>query len=439
MVRLVHDEKITVLSLIFCMLITRQTCRSCGSSALTPVISLGNQTLAGNFGFSPELPAVTRKIPLDLVRCDSERDEHACGLVQLRHTVPGDLMYSSYGYRSGINQTMRNHLGSLAQELEARLVLASGDVVVDIGANDGTLLTSYRTEGFVGVGFEPSIVQPDVLPEHIQYIKGYFTAAAYRLRCGDQRAKIVTSIAMFYDLEEPNIFVADVASVLDKEGLWVFEVAYLPKTLAKNSFDTICHEHLEYYSLSSIEALLHRHGLVVADVGENDINGGTIRVYACHAASRWFERSAEAKTRVYRMQRSEFDLKLDTPEPYAVFAQNVLSIKKELPALLAKLRVEGKKIYGYGASTKGNVILQYCTITPELVTGIADRNPAKWGQTTPGTYIPIISEDEMRAANPDYLLVLPWFFLPEFLDREAAFVSRGGKFIVPLPTVHIKP
>ncbi|MCR4278500.1 MAG: class I SAM-dependent methyltransferase [bacterium] len=421
------------------MLISRQTCRSCGSTALTPVLSLGDQVLAGNFGFAENLSAVTRRVPLDLVRCDSERDEDACGLVQLRHTVPGDLMYSSYGYRSGINQTMRDHLSLLAHELEQRVHLTEGDVVIDIGANDGTLLRAYATPQFSGVGFEPSIVQPEALPAHIQFIKNYFTASNFEKRYPSQKAKIITSIAMFYDLEDPNAFVSDVACLLREDGIWVLEVAYLPKTLTKNSFDTICHEHLEYYSFSSIEHLLRRHGLTIIDVGENGINGGTIRVYATHANGRMSERTEEAQNRIYTMQREEFDMELDSSAPYIAFAENVEKIKTDLPFMLRELCRAGKKIYGYGASTKGNVILQYCEIGTDLVTAIADRNPAKWGQKSPGMNIPIISEDEMRAAMPDYLLVLPWFFLDEFMKRESAFVERGGKFIIPIPEVSYKP
>ncbi len=421
------------------MLITRHTCRVCGSSALTPVISLGDQVLAGNFGFSEDLPPVLRKIPLDLVRCDQEKDEHACGLVQLRHTVPGDLMYSSYGYRSSLNELMVNHLTSLAHELEERVHLTANDFVVDIGANDATLLKAYRTQGFVGVGYEPSIVQPDEFPPHIHFIHDYFSAGAFRSRFPQARAKIVTSIAMFYDLEHPNDFVADVASLLHEDGVWVIEVAYLPKTLERNSFDTICHEHLLYYSLSSIEALLNRHGLVVADVGENFINGGTIRVYACHRGGAFAGRTDAARTRVYAMQRREFEMKLDTAEPYQAFADRVKIVRSALPAFLAQLKSEGKVVYGYGASTKGNVILQYCNIGPDLVTAIADRNQAKWGQKTPGTDIPICSEDEMRAARPDYLLALPWSFMSAFVEREKDFIARGGKFIVPLPNVAIRP
>ncbi len=421
------------------MLTTRQTCRICGSAALTPVISLGEQVLAGNFGFAKDLPPVERRVPLELVRCDRERDERACGLVQLRHTVPGDLMYSSYGYRSGINQTMRRHLAALAERVEHRAGLAVGDVVVDIGANDGTLLASYKTVGFQGVGYEPSIVQPESLPPHITYIRDYFSAQPFQMRFPGKRAKIVTSIAMFYDLEDPNTFVADVAAILHPDGLWVLEVAYLPKTLEKNSFDTICHEHLEYYSLGTIEALLRRHGLAVADVEENEINGGTIRVYACHAGSHHAAPTDGTRNRVYHMQRREFDLMLDTGKPYHAFAERVAAIRTELPSFLSGLRAQGKNIYGYGASTKGNVILQYCGIGPDLVTAIADRNPAKWGMRTPGTDILIISEDDMRKAKPDYLLVLPWFFIPEFLDRESEFLARGGRFITPIPGVGTRP
>jgi hypothetical protein len=421
------------------MLITRQTCRSCGSSSLTPIFSLGEQVLAGNFGFSEALPQVQRKIPLDLVRCDQVKDEHSCGLVQLRHTVPGDLMYSSYGYRSGLNELMQKHLAALTHELETRVQISVDDIVVDIGANDGTLLKAYQSSDFRGIGFEPSIVQPEELPANIEILRDYFSATAYHTRFGQTKAKIITSIAMFYDLEDPNAFVADVASLLHLDGLWVIEVAYLPKTLERNSFDTICHEHLLYYSLSSIEPLLRRHGLFVADVEENFINGGTIRVYVCHRSSRFAERTPAARMRVYAMQRKEFEMKLDTPEPFQEFVVRTEKVRTSLPGILRKLKAQGHDIYGYGASTKGNVILQYCDIGPELLTAVADRNPAKWRQKTPGTNIPICSEEEMRDACPDYLLVLPWSFLEAFVAREAAFIARGGKFIVPLPETRLYP
>jgi hypothetical protein len=421
------------------MLITRQTCRSCGSSALSPVVSLGEQFLASNFAITDQFPAVQRRIPLELVRCDPSRDERACGLVQLRHTVPGDLMYSCYGYRSGINDTMRQHLGTLARGVEKRVGLRAGDLVVDIGANDGTTLLAYETPGAVYVGFEPSNIQPEVPTPHIRFIKDWFSAASLRTHTSASKAKIVTSIAMFYDLEEPNRFVADVAEILADDGLWVVEMAYLPLTIENNSFDTICHEHLEYYSLSAIEKLLHRHGIEIVDCELNDANGGSIRVTACKRGSVHAERSDETASRIYRIKKREFEMELDTEAPYRAFGTRIEKVRDDLRSLLEKLRASGKKVYGYGASTKGNVILQYAGLGPDLVTAIADRNPAKWGGVTLGTDIPIVSEEDMRAAKPDYLLVLPWHFLREFVKRESAFVERGGKFIVPLPDVRLVP
>ena len=419
------------------MLITRQTCRACGSSALSPVISLGEQFLASNFAISEEFPPVDRPIPLEVVRCDPERDERACGLVQLRHTVPSDLMYSSYGYRSGINATMTRHLGEIARGLERRIGLKAGDLVVDIGANDGTLLLQYETKGAEYVGFEPSNIEPAEPTPQLRFIRDYFSAEALFRALGEKKARIVTSIAMFYDLEQPNTFVADVARILADDGLWVLELSYLPSMLEKVSFDTICHEHLEYYSLASLERLLAAHGLQVADATLNDSNGGSIRAAVCHRGSRHGQHTREVRARLYALKRREFEMKLDSGETYRTFAAGAERIRHELAALLLKLRAGGKTIYGYGASTKGNVILQYCGITREHVTAIADRNPAKWGSSTVGTRIPIISEDEMRQANPDYLLVLPWHFMQEFKQREEAFLACGGRFIVPVPRVEI--
>jgi hypothetical protein len=419
------------------MLKKRRTCRACGSSALQPVVSLGDQHLASNFVISANFPPIERTLPLDVVRCSPDLDENACGLVQLGHTVPGDLMYSSYGYRSGINQTMTRHLAGIAGAMEDRLKLQPDDLVVDIGANDATLLLAYKSSGVRLIGFEPSNIRPIEPTPQIQFVRDYFSAVGLREICGDRKARAITSIAMFYDLEDPNQFVADVAAVLAKDGLWVLEMSYLPSMLANNSFDTICHEHLEYYAIAPIERLLHTHGLRIADAELNDANGGSIRITACRADSPFRQHSIETRSRIYKLKKQEFELKLDTEEPYRAFAESAERIRHELPALLLRLMGAGKKIYGYGASTKGNVILQYCGLSTAYVTAIADRNPAKLGGATVGSGIPIISEDEMRAARPDYLLVLPWHFLGEFKLREKEFLGRGGRFIVPIPTVEI--
>jgi hypothetical protein len=419
------------------MLKTRKTCRACGSSALQPVLSLGDQQLASNFAISADFPPTVRELPLEMVRCSPDVDENACGLVQLRHTVPGDLMYSSYGYRSGINQTMTQHLAGIARGLQEKLKLQPDDLVVDIGANDGTLLLSYRGPRLSLIGFEPSNIRPIEPTPQIQFIRDYFSAVGLRDSCGDRKVRAITSIAMFYDLEDPGQFVADIAAVLAKDGLWVLEMSYLPLMLSNNSFDTICHEHLEYYAIAPIERLLHTHGLRIADLELNDANGGSIRITACRADSPYREHSIETRSRIYKLKKQEFELKLDTEEPYRNFADAAEKIRHELPALLLRLMAAGKKIYGYGASTKGNVILQYCGLSTAYLSGIADRNPAKWGGATVGSGIPIISEDEMRAARPDYLLVLPWHFLGEFKLREKDFLARGGRFIVPIPEVQI--
>jgi hypothetical protein len=419
------------------MLKKRKTCRACGSPALQPVVSLGDQHLASNFVISPDFPPTERTLPLDVVRCSPDLDENACGLVQLAHTVPGDLMYSSYGYRSGINQTMTRHLAGIAASMEDRLKLQPDDLVVDIGANDATLLLSYKANGVRLIGFEPSNIRPIDPTPQIEFVRDYFSAIGLREICGDRKARAITSIAMFYDLEDPNQFVADVAAVLAKDGLWTLEMSYLPSMLANNSFDTICHEHLEYYAIAPIERLLQVHGLRIADAELNDANGGSIRITACRADSPFRQHSIETRSRIYKLKKQEFELKLDTEEPYRAFAESAERIRHELPTLLLRLMRSGKKIYGYGASTKGNVILQYCGLSPAYVTAIADRNPAKVGASTVGSAIPIISEDEMRAARPDYLLVLPWHFLGEFKAREKDFLARGGRFIVPIPTVEV--
>ncbi len=407
-------------------------CRICGGP-VESVLDLGEQRLASNFEISKDYPPIQRPIPLTLVRCV----DGTCGLLQLGQTVPGNLMYSCYGYRSGVNETMRNHLAGIAKEALTYVTLGAGDAVLDIGANDGTLLAAYPNWGLDvrRFGCEPSDVEPTALKDASNwgYIRHYFSAEAIDAYLGTWRQpKIITSIAMFYDLEDPAQFVRDIATTLHGDGVWIFEMSYMPLMLKNVSYDTICHEHLEYYHLTPIEFLLNRAGLAIVDVSTNDANGGSLRVVAAHAGSS-VKRTSEARKRLYDMQAAEFEAKLDTREPYEDFAHAVAKSAENLQMILWRLKEEGKTVYGYGASTKGNVILQYAKIGPDLVTAIADRNSLKWGGKTVGSNIPIVSEGEMRAAKPDYLLVLPWHFLEEFAMRESEFLARGGKFVVPCP------
>jgi SAM-dependent methyltransferase len=416
------------------ILVTRQTCRLCGSRALTPVVSLGDQFIGGAFAKPDCTPPVQRRIPLDLVRCDPALDQNACGLVQMRHSVPPRVLYASYWYRSGVNQTMRDNLAGIAQMAEQIAHLKAGDLVLDIGCNDGTLLKSYRTKGIKRLGIDPSNVVAHARAAGLQVVNDFFSAAALRSAYPKQKPKIITSIAMFYDLENPHAFVGDIKSSLHEEGVWILELSYLPAMLAMNSFDTICHEHLEYYSLAPMERLLAEHGLEVVDVTLNDINGGSFRIAAGHAGK--VKPSAEAQERVQQLRLKEFELALDTDAPYAVFRKNIETIRNDIRSFLKKAKAQKKLVHGYGASTKGNTTLQYCGITPDLLPAIADRNEDKWGTKTVGTNIPIISEAASRKQKPDFYFALPWHFIEEFKRREHDFLARGGKFIMPMPQMY---
>lgn len=417
------------------ILVTRSTCRICGSKALTPVLSLGDQYIAGSFASPDGRPPVSRRIPLDLVRCDPAHDQAACGLVQLRHSVPPRILYRAYFYRSGINQSMRDHLAGIANFGESLIHLEAGDLVLDIGCNDGTLLKSYQTKGLKRLGIDPSNMVEHARAAGLQVVNDFFSAASLRSAYPYEKPKVITSIAMFYDLENPHAFVSDIQACLHEEGVWILELSYLPLMLKMNSFDTVCHEHLEYYSLAPMERLLAEHDLEVVDVTLNDCNGGSFRIAVGHKGR--LKPSADANERVQQLRLEEFELALDTDAPYAAFRKNIETIRKDMRAFLLKAKRQKKLVHGYGASTKGNTTLQYIGITPDLVPAVADRNPIKYGSFTIGTNIPIISEEESRKQKPDYYLVLPWHFMDEFKRREAAFLNRGGKFLLPMPTVHL--
>jgi hypothetical protein len=418
-------------------LITRTTCRICGCEHLAPVLSLGDQRIAGAFADPNGDQPVQRAIPLELVRCDMTQDQDACGLIQTKHTVPGSILYSSYWYRSGVNRTMTENLHGIARGVEAIMPLEAGDLVVDIGCNDGTLLDGYETKGLRYLGFDPSDMVRYAIAKGYDVVNDFYSAAALHERRPDQKAKAVTSIAMFYDLEHPRTFVADVAQALAESGIWVIELHYLPMMLEANAFDAIVHEHLEYYSLAVIERLVGEEGLEVVSAELNDMNGGSIRLFIGHQGAH--QRTASQQEGLTKLRVAEFELALDSPEPYETFRLGAEKVRDDLVAMCTKLRDEGKKIHVYGASTKGNTILQYAGIDASFIEAAADRNPDKWGSETIGTKIPIISEEDSRAMSPDYYLALPWHFLDEFLERETEFLERGGKFIVPMPDVRIVP
>lgn len=405
---------------------TVDVCRISGANDLIPVLDLGNQALTGVFPRTADQPVP--RGPLELAWSPSS------GLVQLRHSVNLEDMYGdNYGYRSGLNPSMVKHLQRKVRWLESLVPLKAADVVVDIGSNDGTLLNSYSIPGLNRIGFDPVAKKYlEHYEDDIKVIPDFFSGRELEsIRSG--KPKIVTSIAMFYDLEDPDHFVGEIAENLDDEGVWHFEQSYLPAMLRTNSYDTICHEHLEYYSLSVVRNLLHANGMKIVDVQTNSVNGGSFAVTAALKRS-----SIEANTPVIEwLLRQEKNFNLDSSKPYEDFKARVLQHREDLRALVLDLNKAGKKVAAYGASTKGNVLLQFCGFGPEEIMCVAEVNPEKFGAFTPGTLIPILSEVEVRAMRPDYMLVLPWHFRDFIVTKEAAFLESGGQLIFPLPEIEI--
>jgi 2-polyprenyl-3-methyl-5-hydroxy-6-metoxy-1,4-benzoquinol methylase len=411
----------------------RKTCRVCGSSSLTKVIDLGYQFLQGSF-VKPgkELPPL-RKVPCTLVRCDNTRDENACGLLQMEHSVPPEILYAAYWYRSGTNNTMRNHLNSIVKEVLNIVDEKTPTRVLDIGCNDGTLL-SYYPDTYEKYGIDPSDVAQEVKSAVV--VQDVFPSQKLEAVLQGKLFGVITSIAMFYDLESPVDFVKSIKKMLAPDGIWVFEMSYMPRMLELDSYDTICHEHLEYYSFAVLENIVKRADMKIIKISFNDINGGSIRCVATHRANTRLD-NAEHEKQMSEVRQREFDLELDTDKPYLRFQERINVQKEKLHMLLKRLNAEGKKVHIYGASTKGNTILQWCNIDKNLIEAAAERNPDKYGARTLGTDIPIISEAESRAMKPDYYLVLPWHFKKEFLQREKEAMERGVGFIFPLPEIEI--
>jgi NDP-4-keto-2,6-dideoxyhexose 3-C-methyltransferase len=411
----------------------RTACRICGSRDLVSILSFGDMYVSG---FVEADANDTIAAPMNLVLCN--RDTGGCGLLQLAHTVPGELLYRHYWYRSVTNDSMRRELAEITRRAEELVPLSAGDIVLDIGCNDGTLLRSYQTRGIRLAGFEPAENLVVFARQGTdQVLNEFFNAAAYKTAFGEQKARVITTIAMFYDLDRPADVVSGIASCLAADGVWINQMAYLPLMLERNAFDNICHEHLTYYSLSTLERLYAAAGLEVFDIELNEVNGGSFRIYARHQGSDVGGSDEFRRARVAALEQFEESLNLDGREIYDRFAERVLRIKDELNQFLRSAVADGKKVYGYGASTKGNTLLQFFGLDDSVITAIAERNPEKWGKRTVATNIPIISEEQARRERPDYMLVLPWHFLPGFVEREREYLAAGGHFVVPLPRVRV--
>ncbi|MBI4347574.1 MAG: class I SAM-dependent methyltransferase [Elusimicrobia bacterium] len=407
-------------------------CRICGNPDLVSLLHLGEQALTGVFPRSR-----TQKVtagPVELVKCREGKDPDACGLVQLRQSYDKREMYGmDYGYRSGLNQSMVRHLRAKVARIVELARPGKDDLVIDIGSNDSTLLQAYPADGPELVGIDPTGAKfGKYYPAHIRLLPDFFSAQLVRREFGERRAKVVTSIAMFYDLDAPLEFMREVASILADDGVWVLEQSYLPAMLKATAYDTICHEHLEYYALRQIAWMAGRAGLKIVGVELNDVNGGS---FSITLAKPGFARGDAAA--VKRLLAAERRLGLHTLKPYAAFKSRVLEHRKKLRAFLAQVAKRKQTLLGYGASTKGNVILQYCGITAEQMPAIAEVNEDKFGCFTPATRIPIVSEADARARKPDFLMVLPWHFRAGIVLREKDYLAGGGRLVFPLPRLAV--
>jgi hypothetical protein len=402
-------------------------CRISDSANLLKVLSLGEQHLTGVFPKSSD--SSISKGPIDLVWCQDS------GLLQLKQSYDLDEMYGeNYGYRSGLNASMVRHLAHKANSLLREYPLENKDVVIDVGANDSTLLQQFKVEGIRRIGIDPTGLKfSKYYPEDIELIPEFYSTAKVWEYAPGIRAKLITSISMFYDLENPIQFVSEIAEILEDDGLWHFEQSYMPSMLRLNSYDTICHEHLEYYSLHVVKSILEKCDMKILDVEMNSVNGGSFAVTACKRKAPY----PSNEVIINWILNQEIAMGLMTPAPYREFESRVFQHRLNLLNLIRGLREDGKKVFGYGASTKGNVMLQFCGFTKDDISFIAEVNEDKFGTYTPGTNIPIISEEEARKLNPDYFLILPWHFKHGIIEREKEYLSAGGKMICPMPEIEI--
>lgn len=401
-------------------------CRICGNQQLVPVLNLGEQMLTGVFPHTLDMSVTVG--PLRLVKC---MGESACGLLQLEHSFDlGEMYGENYGYRSGLNQSMVAHLHAKVRRISERVELCEGDLVLDIGSNDGTTLAAYIAPRLDLLGIDPTAGKfRQYYPPHIDLVADFFSAAILRANRPGKQAKVITSFSMLYDLESPLQFMREVHEVLADDGVWVFEQSYMPAMLEMNAYDTVCHEHLEYYALHQVKWMTDVVGFRIVDLEFNDINGGSFSVTVAKITSGLLE-----SPEVARVLKQEIALGLDTVAPYLSFAARVEESRRDLLEFLTRVRSEGCTVAALGASTKGNVLLQYCGLDSTAIVAVGEVNPEKFGCYTPGTWIPIVPEFELLASKADYLIVLPWHFRTFFLKNER---FSGTCLLFPLPRLEI--
>jgi C-methyltransferase C-terminal domain/Methyltransferase domain len=415
-----------------------QRCKVCGSPALTDVIAIAPQFLSPTFTRNNEEEGELARVrvPLTMTLCDRQRNPDGCGLLQLREEVEADLLYRRYFYRSATSETMQNDLREVVADIWARLALKAGDIVVDIGANDCTTLGFYPAE-LCRVGFEPACnIDWSGVDESITIINDYFGAAAFRQHFPNEKARAVGCNAMFYDLPDPNAFTKDVKSILAPDGLWCIQLSYLPFMLTNMNFYDICHEHLSYYSLAALQDLMARNGLTVVDVSTNAVNGGSLRAFVAHAENSAMQ-SAARSDNIATLISVEEELRLEDPQTFRDYFGQIVDLARRVRGYLDAEIGNGGRVFGLGASTKGNVLLQLFGITKDMMPYISERNPEKVGLRTLGTDFELISEQHARDLRPSTMLVLPWYFKKEIVARERDYLEQGGRLLLPMPHAHV--
>jgi len=403
------------------------SCRCCGSTNLKSFIDFGDQVLTTMFPQKNQKNQ--KKIPMKVVICSY------CYLVQLKHNYKLDKLFNDdYGYRSGINKTMNDHLNGIVLDIKKYIKLSEHDVVLDIASNDGTLLNKYKNKNITKIGIDP------IAKKLKKFYKGntiisdnFFSKKLFFKLSKKNKAKAISSIAVFYDISEPEKFIRDIKDILSEDGIWVLEQSYFPLLVRNNAYDSICHEHLTYFMIKQLNFLLEKYNMRIFDLKLNDMNGGSIRIFVCHKDAIYKSNTNSIK-KIYKIEN---ELLKNKASKLRQFKKRIISQRNKLIKLINKLLKSKKIIHVYGASTKGNVVLQYCNFTNRHISFAADRNEEKWGRFTPGSDIEIISEEKSRKINPDYYLVLPWHFREEFIKREYSYLKNGGKFIFPLPKIGI--
>ena len=392
-------------------------CRLCSNKKFIRIHDFGNHYVS-NFVSKNNINKGIRA-PLNLIYCNN------CKLLQLEHSAPQEIMYKKfYWYRSGVTNTMKVALKDIFLKIKKMSLLEKGDTILDIGANDGTLLKYFKNSGFTTIGCEPAKNLTKELKLNSNYIINDFWKFKYLKNILDKyrlkKPKVITAIGMFYDLENPSKFISDAAKSLDDDGIFVAQLMCLNSMIKQNDLGNVCHEHLEFYSYRTLKFLFENNGFKIMKIEENEINGGSYRIFC---------KKNIKKSIVYKEKTSLNDIKK--------FVKRVKENKKKCLNFLKKCQIKEENVFIYGASTKGNTLLQYYGINSKMISYAAERSPEKWGKFTIGTGIKIISEKKARNLNPNYFFVMPYGFIKEFIVREKKWLRNGGKFILPYPNFKI--